>query len=89
MQQRKLGSQGLVVSALGLGCMGMSEFYAGRDDAESLATIDKALALGITFLDTADAYGLDGHNERLIGEATEQDQPTAFRPVQTVNVPCR
>ncbi|HET9710021.1 MAG TPA: aldo/keto reductase [Gemmatimonadales bacterium] len=68
MQQRKLGSQGLVVSALGLGCMGMSEFYAGRDDAESLATIDRALALGITFLDTADAYG-PHTNERLVGQA--------------------
>ena len=70
MQQRKLGSQGLVVSALGLGCMGMSEFYAGRDDAESLATIDRALALGITFLDTADAYG-PHTNERLVGQAVK------------------
>jgi aryl-alcohol dehydrogenase-like predicted oxidoreductase len=70
VQQRKLGSQGLVVSALGLGCMGMSEFYAGRDDAESLATIDKALALGITFLDTADAYG-PHTNERLVGQAVK------------------
>lgn len=70
MQQRKLGSQGLVVSALGLGCMGMSEFYAGRDDAESLATIDRALALGITFLDTADAYG-PHTNERLVGQSVK------------------
>jgi len=70
VQQRKLGSQGLVVSALGLGCMGMSEFYAGRDDAESLATIDRALALGITFLDTADAYG-PHTNERLVGQAVK------------------
>ena len=70
MQQRNLGSQGLVVSALGLGCMGMSEFYAGRDDAESLATIDRALALGITFLDTADAYG-PHTNERLVGQAVK------------------
>jgi aryl-alcohol dehydrogenase-like predicted oxidoreductase len=50
---RKLGSQGLVVSALGLGCMGMSEFYAGRDDAESVATIHRAIDMGCTFLDTA------------------------------------
>ena len=70
MQQRKLGAQGLVVSALGLGCMGMSEFYAGRDDAESLATIDRALALGVTFLDTADAYG-PHTNERLVGQAVK------------------
>src|SRR3989441_3906073 len=54
MQQRKLGTEGLVVSALGLGCMGMSEFYGSRDDAESIATIHRALELGITLLDTAD-----------------------------------
>ena len=57
MEMRKLGSQGLEVSALGLGCMGMSEFYEGRDDAESEATINRALDLGVTFLDTADMYG--------------------------------
>jgi aryl-alcohol dehydrogenase-like predicted oxidoreductase len=66
MQTRKLGE--LSVSALGLGCMGMSEFYAGRDDVESLATIDRALELGVTLLDTADAYG-PFTNEELLGGA--------------------
>ncbi|WP_093007968.1 aldo/keto reductase [Sphingomonas palmae] len=66
MQKRKLGSQGLEVSALGLGCMGMSDFYAGRDEAESVATINHALDRGVTFLDTADMYGV-GTNEELVG----------------------
>jgi aryl-alcohol dehydrogenase-like predicted oxidoreductase len=68
MQRRTLGQQGLKVSALGLGCMGMSEFYTGRDDNESVATIHRALDLGIDFLDTADMYG-PFTNERLVGRA--------------------
>jgi aryl-alcohol dehydrogenase-like predicted oxidoreductase len=63
-----LGSQGLTVSRQGLGCMGMSEFYGERDDAESIATIHRALELGVTLLDTADIYG-PHTNERLVGEA--------------------
>jgi aryl-alcohol dehydrogenase-like predicted oxidoreductase len=68
MEKRTLGGQGLEVSAQGLGCMGMSEFYGPRDEAESIATIHRALELGIDFLDTADMYG-PHTNEELVGRA--------------------
>ncbi len=68
METRKLGRQGLEVTALGLGCMGMSEFYGARDDAESIATIQRALDLGCSFFDTADMYG-PFINEELLGRA--------------------
>jgi aryl-alcohol dehydrogenase-like predicted oxidoreductase len=68
MEKRTLGRTGLEVSALGLGCMGMSEFYGPHDEAESLAVIHRAIDLGVTFLDTADIYG-NGHNEELVGRA--------------------
>jgi aryl-alcohol dehydrogenase-like predicted oxidoreductase len=71
MKTRKLGQQGLEVSALGLGCMGMSDFYAGRDEAESVATINLALDRGVTFLDTADMYGV-GANEELVGRVVRE-----------------
>ena len=70
MEQRALGQQGLVVSALGLGCMGMSEFYGTTDEGEAIATIHRAVELGVTFLDTADIYGPFA-NERLVGRAVE------------------
>jgi aryl-alcohol dehydrogenase-like predicted oxidoreductase len=68
MKSRRLGRSGLSVSALGLGCMGMSEFYGPRDDQESIATIHRALDLGMTFLDTSDIYG-PHRNEELLGQA--------------------
>jgi aryl-alcohol dehydrogenase-like predicted oxidoreductase len=68
MDQRNLGSEGLVVSALGLGCMGMSEFYGTADEEESIATIHRAIGLGVIFLDTADMYG-PFTNEKLVGKA--------------------
>src|SRR3954469_25233677 len=62
MQQRELGTSGLAVSAVGLGCMGMSEFYGPGDDEQSIATVERAIEVGVTFLDTADMYG-SGRNE--------------------------
>ncbi len=93
MITRELGKNGLRVSALGLGCMGMSDFYGQRDDAESLATIHRALDLGVTLLDTADMYG-PWTNEKLVGEAIKdrRDQvvlATKFGIVRDPNDPTK
>jgi aryl-alcohol dehydrogenase-like predicted oxidoreductase len=84
MEKVKLGSQGAVVSRMGLGCMGMSEFYGPRDDAESAATILRALDLGVTFLDTADAYGI-GDNEELIGKTIRGRRHEVFLATKFAN----
>ena len=68
MEQKRLGKQGLIVSAMGLGCMGMSDAYGPADEAESIATIHRALDLGVNLLDTSDAYG-PFKNEELVGKA--------------------
>lgn len=78
MQQRKLGSHGPLVSALGLGCMGMSDFYStGADRLEAIATLHRALELGVTLLDTADMYG-PHTNEELVGEAIKGKRQQVF-----------
>ncbi len=85
MQQIKLGSQGAVVSRMGLGCMGMSEFYGERNDEESAATILRALDLGINFLDTADTYGI-GDNEELVGRTIQPRRDEVFLATKFANV---
>src|SRR6201997_2139950 len=77
MRKVRLGSQGAIVSRMGLGCMGMSEFYGERNDAESAATILRALDLGITFLDTANIYGI-GDNEELVGKTIRPRRNDVF-----------
>src|SRR5271170_4553585 len=85
MKQVKLGSQGAVVSRMGLGCMGMSDFYGERNDEESAATILRALDLGVTFLDTADTYGI-GDNEELIGKIIRGRRDEVFLATKFANI---
>ncbi|HEU4637138.1 MAG TPA: aldo/keto reductase [Edaphobacter sp.] len=85
MEKVKLGSQGAVVSRMGLGCMGMSEFYGPRNDEESAATLLRALDLGINFLDTADTYGI-GDNEELIGQTIRPRRDEVFLATKFANV---
>ncbi|MDY3558506.1 aldo/keto reductase [Gemmata sp. JC673] len=85
MDKVRLGSQGAVVSRMGLGCMGMSEFYGARDDAESAATLLRALDLGVTFLDTADMYGI-GDNEELVGRTIKPRRDEVFLATKFGNV---
>jgi aryl-alcohol dehydrogenase-like predicted oxidoreductase len=85
MKTRKLGNQGLIVSELGLGCMGMSEFYSGRDDEEAIATLHHALDHGVTFLDTADMYG-PFTNEKLVGHAIKDRRDQVILATKFGNV---
>ncbi|MBD2057939.1 aldo/keto reductase [Oculatella sp. FACHB-28] len=85
MKTRKLGNQGLTVSELGLGCMGMSEFYSGRDEEEAIATLHRAIELGVTFIDTADMYG-PFTNEKLVGRAIQDRRDQVILATKFGNV---
>src|SRR3954453_1511658 len=85
MEKVKLGSQGATVARIGLGCMGMSEFYGERNDAESAATILRALDLGVIFLDTADTYGI-GDNEELVGKTIRDRRDEVFLATKFANI---
>ena len=84
MQQRTLGTNGLTVSAIGLGCMGMSGTYGTVDEDEAIATIHRALDIGVTFIDTADIYGV-GHNEELVGRALKGRRDEAVLATKFAN----
>src|SRR5438067_11352855 len=84
MQTRTLGQQ-LKVSAIGLGCMGMSEFYGPRDDEQSIKTIHRAIEIGMKFLDTADVYD-KGHNEQLVGHAIRDRRDKGVLATKSANV---
>src|ERR1700733_12218993 len=85
MPRRRLGKSELSVSALGLGCMGMSEFYGSRNDEESIRVIHRSIELGCTFLDTADMYGM-GDNEKLVGQAIRDRRDKIFLATKFGNV---
>src|SRR5690606_23242031 len=85
MQKRKLGANGPEVGAIGLGCMGMSDFYGPAEDARSIDVIHRALDLGVTLLDTADMYGV-GENERLVGRAIADRRGSAVIATKFGNV---